>query len=88
VRAGDWKLQVAQTPREEWLFNLAEDPTEQHNLAGSNPAKLAELKKVLEDINAEQAKPLWPALIEAPVWIDKPLGKPVAPQDTYIYWSN
>jgi arylsulfatase A-like enzyme len=88
IRMGDWKLQVDDTRRKQWLYNLADDPTEQHDRAAEDPAKVAELAAALAKINAEQAKPLWPALIEVPVLIDKPLGRPVAKTDEYIYWSN
>jgi hypothetical protein len=69
-------------------FNLADDPTEQRDLAESSPEKVAELAAVLARIDAEQAKPLWTALIEAPVLIDKPLGRPMTAADEFIYWSN
>jgi len=88
IRVADWKLQVDDTRRKRWLYNLADDPTEQHDLAASAPDKAAELAAVLAKIDAEQAKPLWPALIEVPVLIDKPLGRPVAKTDEDIYWSN
>ena len=39
VRHGDWKLQVTARPDKQWLFNLADDPTEQNNLADSRPDK-------------------------------------------------
>jgi len=88
IRMGDWKLQVDDTRRKRWLYNLADDPTEQHDRAAANPAKVAELAAALGKIDAEQAKPLWPALIEVPVLIDKPLGRPITETDEYIYWSN
>ena len=88
IRTADWKLQVDGTRKKQWLFHLADDPTEQHDLAESNPAKVAELAAKLATINAEQATPLWPALIEVPVLIDKPLGRPAIATDEYIYWSN
>jgi len=88
VRVGDWKLQVAQTPDKRWLFDLATDPTERHNVADDRPEKLAELQARLDEIDAEQARPLWPALLEAPVFIDKPLDRAVDADDEYIYWSN
>ena len=47
VRHGDWKLQVNDRPTDgmqKWLYNLAEDPTEQNNLAASHPDKLEELR--------------------------------------------
>jgi len=88
VRLADWKLQVDGTRGKQWLYNLADDPTEQRDLADSSPEKVAELAAVLARIDAEQAKPLWPALIEAPVLIDKPLGRPMTAADEFIYWSN
>jgi arylsulfatase A-like enzyme len=86
---GDWKLQVSARPEKTWLFNLGEDPAEQKNLADENPAKLAEMMDALKAIDATQAKPLWPALVEAPMMIDRPLGgAPRGPEDEYIYWAN
>jgi hypothetical protein len=46
------------------------------------------IKAALATIDAEQAKPRWPALLEAPVRIDHPLGFPNQPGDEYIYWAN
>jgi arylsulfatase A-like enzyme len=46
LRKGDWKIVQANAPwgKDTWeLFNLAEDRTEQNDLAAKNPAKLAEL---------------------------------------------
>jgi arylsulfatase A-like enzyme len=71
-----------------WLFDLDSDPTEQHNLAEREPARLAELRDVLAAHDAEQAPPLWPSLAEMPVNIDKTLLEPDAPDDEYIYWPN
>lgn len=88
VLSGLWKLQVSERPKKDWLYNLADDPTEQRNLADAMPDKVAELKAALAAIDAQQAKPLWPALLEAPVFIDHPLGVPQKPGDEYIYWSN
>lgn len=86
--SGDWKLQVSKKPKKDWLFNLRNDPTEQVNLAGKQPEKLAEMKKKLAEVDSDQAKPLWPSLLEGPISIDHPLGKPDKPTDEYIYWSN
>jgi arylsulfatase A-like enzyme len=88
LRAGDWKLQVSEGPKKTWLFNLKDDPTEQTNLADTQPDKLAELTAELDKINAEQAKPLWPSILEGAITIDHPLGSPDSPSDEYIYWSN
>lgn len=86
---GDWKLQVSERPKKNWLFNLAEDPTEQVNLAGDNPEKLAEMMAALKETDGEQAEPIWPALVEAPMMIDRPLGgAPRGPEDEFVFWAN
>jgi len=51
VRRGDWK--IVWDPREgeqaSWkLFNIAEDPGEQHDLAAAEPGRLAELAALWE----------------------------------------
>ncbi len=47
VRQGDWKLvwdQAAPPAQRTWLlFNVAQDPSEQHDLSTANPDKLAEM---------------------------------------------
>jgi arylsulfatase A-like enzyme len=88
---GDWKLQVSGLLKKDWLYNLKDDPTEKVNLATTNPDKVAELTKVLDSINSEQAKAAWPELAEAPVAIDHPENPakfPDSPNDEYIYWAN
>jgi hypothetical protein len=32
--------------------------------------------------------PAWPALIEAPIPIDRTLREPESPDEEYIYWPN
>ena len=86
--AGGWKLQVAERPNKAWLYNLAEDPNEHDDLALKQPDKVAELKAALAAIDAQQVKPIWPSLMDVPVFVDKPLGVPAAPGDEYIYWAN
>ncbi len=56
VRRGPWKLILnpPSVPGDEvtgklWLSNLAEDPGEKRNWSAANPAKVAELQKLLED---------------------------------------
>lgn len=88
VRDGNWKLQVAKRPDKAWLFDLGADPTEQTNLAAANPAKVAELRKVIEVQNTGLPKPLWPGLIEAPMRIDVPLNAPWKADQEYVYWTN
>lgn len=88
VIADGWKLQRAERPDKVWLFHLDKDPTEQRNLADRHPDKVRELEALLQQHIAEQEEPLWPALLEAPVPIDKTLYEPESPDDEYIYWSN
>ena len=88
VLTGDWKLQVSANPDRAWLFNLKEDPTEQKNLADSDPAKRAQMRAILDRLDAEQVTPLWPSLLEGFIPIDRPLGQPERAGEDYIYWSN
>ncbi|MEQ8268106.1 MAG: sulfatase-like hydrolase/transferase [Parvibaculum sp.] len=84
-----WKLQTSERPKKDWLFNLAVDPTEQNNLAEVEPDRLADMRAELARIDGEQAKPIWPALVEAPILIDRPLGgAPRGPEDEYVFWAN
>jgi arylsulfatase A-like enzyme len=88
VRAGDWKLQVTERPQKDWLYDLSADPTERNNLAPAMPAKVAELKRLLAQHDAEQARPLWPELGQSPVMLDHPLDVPQSLRDEYVYWGN
>ncbi len=88
VRHGDWKLQVTARPDKQWLFNLAEDPTEQNNLATTEPGKLAELTDLLDAHQRDRREPLYPAVTEMPVAIDKTRAERVQEGDEYIYWPN
>lgn len=88
VRSGDWKLQVTDLPKKEWLFDLSSDPTERNNLAAARPELVAALKADLASFNAEQSKPLWPELGQGPVMIDHALHLPQHPNDEYVYWGN
>ena len=88
VRAGDWKLQVSESPKKEWLFNLALDPTEKRNLADREPERLAVMKAQLAEWNSTQRKPLWPSLGAGAIAIDHSLKQPTKAGDEYIYYSN
>ncbi len=88
VMAGGWKLQHNDILKKDWLFNLAADPTEQHNLAGTETAKLTELSALMANIDHEQVKPLWPSVLSGAIAIDHPGGEPIKPGDEYIYWDN
>ena len=59
LRQGDWKLiWQATLPSKVELFNLAQDPGEQVNLADENPQKVAELKQQIEAQAREAVPPL------------------------------
>jgi len=88
VRSGDWKLQVLDRPARVWLYDLANDPTEQTNLAASRPEIVARLKAELQAHDATQMAPMWPALVEAPVGVDRTGEEPIRQGDTYVTWSN
>jgi arylsulfatase A-like enzyme len=88
VRHGDWKLQVSERPKKNWLYNLAEDPTEQNNLAQTRPEKLEELKALLDAHQASAREPLYPYVLEAPVAVDKTRAEIFVEGDEYIYWPN
>jgi len=83
-----WKLNVSDPPGRAWLFDLKNDPREQHDLAAERPDKLAELQAALAAHNAEQVAPAWAAQGSFAVNLDKDLSLPDAPDDEYIYWSN
>lgn len=89
VRHEDWKLQRS-GPTDEfvWLFDMAADPTEQNNLAGERPDKVAELDAVLAAHLAEQAPPRWPSRAAAAISIDKHLNQPESPDDEFVYYPN
>ena len=88
VLAGGWKLQTAERPKQDWLFNLDQDPTEQVNLARQKPRKVAELKSLLAEHEKEKARPIWPSLIEGLFGIDHPTNIPLGKGDEYVYWPN
>jgi arylsulfatase A-like enzyme len=83
-----WKLQVDLIQNKKWLYNLNEDPTEQINLIESYPEKLNELEKILNEKLSEQVKPIWPSLLDWPIFIDKTLDETVIKNDEYIFWAN
>src|SRR5262245_24574370 len=81
VRDGDWKL-IWRTllPSSVELYNLAQDPSEQNNLAGTNPDKVAMLKQRLDGLAKESAKPLF-LVDQFKVVMKNMNGEPVLPTD-------
>ena len=91
VRHGDWKLQVNDRPTDglqKWLYNLAEDPTEQNNLAASRTDKVEELDALLAAHQASSRGPLYAPTTQMPVMIDKTLAEKFEDGDEYIYTPN
>ncbi len=88
VRHGDWKLQVSTNPDKSWLYDLAEDPTEQNNLAEARPDKRDKLMTLLDAHRASAREPLYPYRLEVSVAIDKTLAERFEDGDEYIYWPN
>ena len=54
---GDWKMVVDRG--EPMLFNIARDPSEQHDLASQQPQKLAELQAAWDKWNQKNIEPRW-----------------------------
>ena len=88
VRAGDWKLQVNARQAKTWLFNLADDPTEQVNLSDQNPDKVTELQALIDAHWADAREPLYPYTVESPIMIDKTAADKFEAGDEYVYWPN
>ncbi len=88
VLADGWKLQRTAHPDKVWLFNLNIDPTEQNNLADQKPERVKKMLAMLDEHNAAQAEPAWPAVIELPITIDKTIIDKYVEGDDYIYWPN
>ena len=89
-RRGNWKVQSAMRPMKVWLYNLDEDPAEKMNLAEIPAYRgiLEEMVSLMMAENATQSPPIWPALSETPVLIDKLFPGHYVRGDEYIYWSN
>ena len=88
VRAGGWKLQVNGRQQKSWLFNLNEDPTEQTNLAASEPEKRAELQALIDAHWKDAREPLYPYTIESPIKIDNTIDAEYVEGEEYVYWPN
>jgi uncharacterized sulfatase len=91
VRHGDWKLQVNDRPvggPKKWLFDLAGDPTEQTNLAESEPEMLEKLSNLLAEHQASSRGPLYASTTQLPVMVDKTLAERFEDGDEYIYTPN
>ena len=83
-----WKLITDGRTGRNWLFELTRDPTEQRNLAATEPERVAALTTLLDEHNKTQVEPAWPSYITIPVMIDKTTQDPWAPDDEVAYFPN
>ncbi len=88
VRAGDWKLHYNGRQGRAWLFNLAEDPTEQVNLAETHPEDRARLEVLMQAHWSDAVQPLYPHQTEGPICIDKTVVDRPCEKDEYVIWPN
>jgi hypothetical protein len=61
------------------LFNLRDDLAEQHDLAASQPQRVAELQAMWDKWNATLRPPRWPATLKGKVFplpADSPIVQP------------
>lgn len=85
LRLDDWKL-IWRTPLPsvQELYNIPQDPSESNNLAASNPEKVAELQKRIEEYARQSAKPLF--LVEAFAAVnDAAHGPPSLPNEDIFF---
>jgi uncharacterized sulfatase len=88
VQSEGWKLIDSPAPRKQWLFHLAQDPTERNNLIDKEGAQRERLERLLREHHAGLPSPLWPSFVAVPVPIDKTLDQPHTPDDEFTYWFN
>ena len=91
VRHRDWKLQINDDPTtgiKYWLNDLSQDPTEQINLADSNPQMLEKLLNLLNEHQKDATPPRYPSVIQSAVLVDKTLLDEYVDGDEYVYSPN
>ncbi|MFZ9406942.1 MAG: sulfatase-like hydrolase/transferase [Burkholderiaceae bacterium] len=88
VQSDGWKLIDSPMPKRQWLFHLAQDPTERNNLIQQEGAQRERLERLLSEHHAGLPTPLWPSFVAVPVPIDKTLDQPHAQDDEFTYWFN
>lgn len=88
VLDGDWKLQSSEAQHKVWLYDLATDPTERRELSVEQPVRTRRMLALIAAQDAQSVKPLWPSLLQGPVFIDHPSGVPQRKGEEYIYWDN
>jgi arylsulfatase A-like enzyme len=88
VMDGDWKLQSSEGLNKVWLYNLASDPTEQHELSQAQPDRVKAMLALIRAQDAQSVKSLWPSLLQGPIFIDHPSGQQQKAGDDYVLWDN
>ena len=43
---------------------------------------------LLASQDKEMVKPIWPSLLQGPIFVDHPSGQPQKKRDDYILWDN
>ena len=85
---GDWKLQSSEGLHKVWLYDLADDPTEHHELSAAQPDRVKAMLALIKAQDAQSVKPMWPSLLQGPIFIDHPSGRPQKAGEEYILWDN
>ncbi|HLZ73783.1 sulfatase-like hydrolase/transferase [Phenylobacterium sp.] len=88
VLDGDWKLQSSEAQKKVWLYDLATDPTERHELSAAQPQRTKAMLALLAAQDRQDVKPMWPSLLQGPVFIDHPSGVRQRKGEEYIEWDN
>ena len=88
VLDGDWKLQSSEAQNKVWLYNLAADPTERHELSRAEPDRVRAMLDLIRQQDKKNVKSLWPSLLRGPIYIDHPSGVPAKAGEEYILWDN
>jgi arylsulfatase A-like enzyme len=88
VLDGDWKLQSSEAQNKVWLFNLADDPTERRELSKLQPERVSAMLALIKAQDAQSVKPMWPSLLQGPVFVDHPGGVRQKAGEDYIVWDN
>ena len=82
------KLQLSDPDETPFLYNLGVDPTEQYNLAASEPGQLNRMKQLIEEGMSDWVAPLRPPLVRGPQYPDKHLDESLDETDEPVYWYN
>lgn len=63
IRMGEWKLSINTISDINSLYNLVQDPSEEHNLYEQHPEVVNQLSTELAAWEAQMVKPLWPRVV-------------------------